>query len=89
MAIDFLLLISRQGKVRLAKYYVPYSRKEKARTEREVVSKVLARPRKLCNFIEYRDRRVIYKRCVARAACALVAQAAANWLGGCVGGFAR
>ena len=36
MAIDFLLLISRQGKVRLAKYYVPYTRKEKARTEREV-----------------------------------------------------
>ena len=62
MAIDFLLLISRQGKVRLAKYYVPYTRKEKSRTEREVVSKVLARPRKMCNFIEYRDRRIIYKR---------------------------
>ena len=38
MAIDFLLLISRQGKVRLAKYYVPVSRKDKARTEREVTT---------------------------------------------------
>ena len=41
--IHFVLLISRQGKVRLTKWYSAYSAKEKARTVREVSSIVLAR----------------------------------------------
>lgn len=30
---------------------------------REVCSMVLARPSKLCNFLDYRDGKVVYKRC--------------------------
>ena len=63
--IHFVLLISRQGKVRLTKWYSPYSSKEKARTVREVSAVVLSRQQKQCNFLEYKDKKVIYKRCVA------------------------
>lgn len=60
--IHFVLLISRQGKVRLTKWYSPYSSKEKARTVREVSAVVLSRQQKQCNFLEYKDKKVIYKR---------------------------
>ena len=61
--IHFVLLISRQGKVRLTKWYSPYSAKEKARAVREVSSVVLSRQQKQCNFLEYKDKKIIYKRC--------------------------
>ena len=57
-----MLLISRQGKVRLTKWYSPYSAKEKARAIREVSAVVLSRQQKQCNFLEYKDKKVIYKR---------------------------
>merc|ERR1711988_1344153 len=60
--IHFVLLISRQGKVRLTKWYSAYSAKEKARTVREVSAVVLARQQKQCNFLEYKDKKIIYKR---------------------------
>ena len=34
--IHFALLFSRQGKVRLSKYYKPYSQKERAKLVKEV-----------------------------------------------------
>mmetsp|Transcript_61395 Transcript_61395/g.194354 ORF Transcript_61395/g.194354 Transcript_61395/m.194354 type:complete len:157 (+) Transcript_61395:903-1373(+) len=60
--IHFALLISRQGKVRLAKYYTQYSQKERNKMTRDVTNQVLARQQKLCNFIDWRDKKVIYKR---------------------------
>ncbi|CAM9172575.1 unnamed protein product, partial [Ectocarpus sp. 6 AP-2014] len=60
--INFLLLISRQGKTRLTKWYQTYSAKEKARTVREITSTVLARAPKMCNFVEWRDKKIVYKR---------------------------
>lgn len=60
--IHFVLLISRQGKVRLTKWYSPYSAKEKARAVREVSAVVLSRQQKQCNFLEYKDKKIIYKR---------------------------
>ncbi len=61
--IRFLLLISRQGKVRLTKWYSPYTQKDKARIMREVTSMVLSRPPKMCNFIEWKEKKIVYKRC--------------------------
>ena len=66
--IHFVLLISRQGKVRLTKWYSPYSAKEKSRAVREVSAVVLSRQQKQCNFLEYKDKKIIYKRC-ARLFC--------------------
>jgi len=91
-----VLLISRQGKTRLTKWYTPYASKarldtciihctpdlsggfdsmsalfsgfvwvqlqEKSRIVRELTSTVLSRPPKACNFIEWKDQKVVYKR---------------------------
>ena len=42
--IHFALLFSRQGKVRLSKYYVPYSQKERGKLVKEVTASILSRP---------------------------------------------
>ena len=60
--IHFVLLVSRQGKLRLAKWYSAAPQKEKQRTIREITSMVLSRSQKLCNFIEWRDYKIVYKR---------------------------
>jgi len=60
--IHFIMLISRQGKTRLTKWYSPYSQKEKTRICREVGNMVLNRPQKLCNFLEWKTFKIIYKR---------------------------
>ena len=60
--IQFVLLMSRQGKVRLSKWYTPRSTKEKQKTHRELSNMILARQQKLCNFLEWKDVKVIYKR---------------------------
>ncbi|GJD11145.1 AP-1 complex subunit sigma-1 [Galdieria sulphuraria] len=58
----FLLLISRQGKVRLAKWLEPYSQKERTKTSQELATLLTARSSKMCNFIEWRDLKVVYRR---------------------------
>eukprot|EP00898_Chlorokybus_atmophyticus_P000369 jgi/Chlat1/1332/Chrsp118S01725 len=60
--INFVLLISRQGKVRLSKWYDTYTQKERSKIVREVSAMILNRPAKLCNFMEWRDQKIIYKR---------------------------
>lgn len=62
--IHFLLLVSRQGKIRLTKYYSRYPASEKTRMLREVATMVLNRSAKMCNFLEWKDKKIIYKRCV-------------------------
>ncbi len=57
-----MLLISRQGKTRLAKWFVQMAAKEKTRAVRELTATVLSRAPKMCNFIEWQDKKVIYKR---------------------------
>jgi len=62
MGVHFFLLVSRQGKTRLTKWFTQFSSKEKTRATRELTATVLARPPKMCNFIEWQDKKVIYKR---------------------------
>uniref|UniRef100_A0A4W5JMX1 Adaptor related protein complex 1 subunit sigma 2 n=1 Tax=Hucho hucho TaxID=62062 RepID=A0A4W5JMX1_9TELE len=63
--MQFMLLFSRQGKLRLQKWYVPLSDKEKKKITRELVQTVLARKPKMCSFLEWRDLKVVYKRKVS------------------------
>lgn len=58
-----VILVSRQGKVRLTKFYdqAP-SKKDKQRIVREITSQVLARGPKMCNFVEYKGKKIVYKR---------------------------
>uniref|UniRef100_A0A8C6P5J3 AP-1 complex subunit sigma-2 n=1 Tax=Nothobranchius furzeri TaxID=105023 RepID=A0A8C6P5J3_NOTFU len=60
--MQFMLLFSRQGKLRLQKWYVPLSDKEKKKITRELVQTVLARKPKMCSFLEWRDLKIVYKR---------------------------
>ena len=59
-----MLLFSRQGKVRLQKWYSPLSLKEKKKIMRELIATILSRKSKMCNFLEYKGTKVVYKRCV-------------------------
>lgn len=62
MPINYLILVSRQGKIRLAKWFTTLSAKEKAKIVKDVTALVLARRTKMCNFLEYKDTKVIYRR---------------------------
>ncbi|ORX88363.1 AP-1 complex subunit-like protein [Basidiobolus meristosporus CBS 931.73] len=62
MGINYMLLVSRQGKVRLTKWFVTLSQKEKAKIVKDVSQMVLARKAKMCNFLEYKDTKVVYRR---------------------------
>ena len=80
LQINFILLVSRQGKTRLTKWFVQKEPKvrfcdagyftnhaclqDKTRSVRELTGMVLSRAPKLCNFLEWRDKKVVYKRLV-------------------------
>ncbi|ORY75482.1 AP complex, mu/sigma subunit [Protomyces lactucae-debilis] len=60
--LQYILLVSRQGKVRLAKWFITLSQKDKAKIVKDVTQLVLARRTKMCNFLEYKDTKVVYRR---------------------------
>ncbi|OWP02429.1 hypothetical protein B2J93_3217 [Marssonina coronariae] len=83
MAIHYLILLSRQGKVvsmlnrapnscfsapilsgqqRLAKWFTTLSPKDKAKIIKDVSQLVLARRTRMCNFLEYKDSKIVYRR---------------------------
>ncbi|KAK7878393.1 hypothetical protein WMY93_031023 [Mugilogobius chulae] len=70
--MQFMLLFSRQGKLRLQKWYVPLSDKEKKKITRELVQTVLARKPKMCSFLEWRDLKIVYKRYASLYFCCAV-----------------
>ena len=79
--MQFMLLFSRQGKLRLQKWYVPLCEKEKKKITRELVQTVLARKPKMCSFLEWRDLKVVYKRLV----CGSVRRSVRMWVSWSVG----
>ena len=60
--IHFITLFSRQGKIRLQKWYDVYPEKEKRKITKEITNTILARTQKMSNFLEWRDLRIVYKR---------------------------
>jgi len=60
--IHFVILFSRQGKIRLQKWYEARPEKEKKKVTRELTSVVLSRKPKMCNFLEWKDLKIVYKR---------------------------
>ena len=60
--IQFMLLISRQGKTRLKQWFVPCLERDQFKTIKEVSSLILSRSPKVCNFLEWRDYKLCYKR---------------------------
>lgn len=60
--MQFMLLFSRQGKLRLQKWYVAHPDKVKKKITRELITTILARKPKMCSFLEWRDLKIVYKR---------------------------
>jgi len=60
--IQFVLLFNKAGKVRIAKWYSPASQKEKQSTAKEVIRLVLRRPANHCQFVEWKDSKIVYTR---------------------------
>ncbi|KAF2721900.1 Adaptor protein complex sigma subunit [Polychaeton citri CBS 116435] len=76
MAIRYMILLSRQALIpipsweprlngfqqRLAKWFTTLSPREKGKIIKDVSQLVLARRTRMCNFLEYKDTKVIYRR---------------------------
>lgn len=60
--IHLIILFSRQGKIRLQKWYNSYSEKDKRKITKDVPNTILARTQKMSNFLEWRNLRIVYKR---------------------------
>jgi AP-1 complex subunit sigma 1/2 len=60
--IHWIMLISRQGKVRLAKWYAPSTSSSRTQTMRDVVALVLPRSPKMCNVVDWKAGKLVYKR---------------------------
>jgi AP-1 complex subunit sigma 1/2 len=57
-----MLLFSRQGKLRLQKWFAAQPDKAKKKITRELVTTILARKPKLCSFLDWKDLKIVYKR---------------------------
>lgn len=62
LQMRFMLLFSRQGKLRLQKWYTATAERDKKKMVRELMQVVLARKPKMCSFLEWRDLKIVYKR---------------------------
>lgn len=62
MSISYFLLISRQGKLRLSKWFVTLQSKEKQKIIKDVTQLILSRRPKMCNVVEYKDSKFVYKK---------------------------
>ncbi|KAM3716151.1 AP-1 complex subunit [Dirofilaria immitis] len=72
--MQFMLLFSRQGKLRLQKWYVAYQDKVKKKITRELITTILARKPKMCAFLEYKDLKIVYKRYASLYFCCAIEQ---------------
>ncbi|KAF4751807.1 AP-1 complex subunit sigma-1A [Perkinsus olseni] len=67
--IHFILLVSRQGKIRLMKWYVPTTVQDQQRDAKEASNLVLKRGQKLCNILEWREQKIVYRRDILFKSC--------------------
>ncbi|KAH9370808.1 hypothetical protein HPB48_006307 [Haemaphysalis longicornis] len=74
LQMQFMLLFSRQGKLRLQKWYMAHPDKLKKKITRELVTTILARKPKMCSFLEWKDLKVVYKRYASLYFCCAVEQ---------------
>ncbi|XP_041125689.1 AP-1 complex subunit sigma-2-like isoform X1 [Polyodon spathula] len=67
--MHFMLLFSRQGKLRLQKWFIAIEEREKMKIIREMTQSVLARQPKTCNFMDWKDLKIVYKRYASLYIC--------------------
>jgi len=59
---DFIVLMSRQGKIRLSEFFSSYTESQKKRILRDIAADVLPRQAKMCNIIEKGEYKFVYRR---------------------------
>uniref|UniRef100_A0A0K8STQ4 AP complex subunit sigma n=1 Tax=Lygus hesperus TaxID=30085 RepID=A0A0K8STQ4_LYGHE len=72
--MQFMLLFSRQGKLRLQKWYMAHPDKLKKKITRELITTILARKPKMCSFLEWKDLKIVYKRYASLYFCCAIEQ---------------
>jgi len=72
--MQFMLLFSRQGKLRLQKWYVAHPDKLKKKITRELITTILARKPKMSSFLEWKDLKIVYKRYASLYFCCAIEQ---------------
>ncbi|GAA5810466.1 hypothetical protein MFLAVUS_003887 [Mucor flavus] len=73
MKLRFILVQNRQGKTRLAKWYVPYEDEEKIKLKGEVHRLIAPRDQKhQSNFVEFRNYKIVYRRYAGLFFCVCV-----------------
>lgn len=72
--LNFMLLFSRQGKLRLQKWYHTQPQKAERKITRDLIQLILARKPKMCSFVDYKDYKVVYKRYASLYFCCAVDQ---------------
>ncbi|XP_052658704.1 WD repeat and FYVE domain-containing protein 1 isoform X5 [Harpia harpyja] len=70
--IHFILLFSRQGKLRLQKWYMTLPDKEKKKIVREIVQIILSRNQKTSSFVDWKDLKLVYKRYASLYFCCAI-----------------
>lgn len=60
--IHCLMLINRQGKIRLVKWYDSGNITDRHKYMREVAVTIIGRSSRLCNFMEWGEYKIVYKR---------------------------
>lgn len=65
MSIHYLLLISRQGKLRLAKWFIPLLSKAKAKIVKDLTQLTLSRQQRSSNFLEYKGEKVFHQNLIS------------------------
>ncbi|KAF7472010.1 Hypothetical predicted protein [Marmota monax] len=70
--IHFILLFSRQGKLRLQKWYTTLPDKERKKVTREIVQIILSRGHRTSSFIDWKELKLVYKRYASLYFCCAV-----------------
>uniref|UniRef100_A0A6G1SN42 AP complex subunit sigma n=1 Tax=Aceria tosichella TaxID=561515 RepID=A0A6G1SN42_9ACAR len=60
--MHFMILFSRQGKLRLQKWFTAYPDKQKKKIIREITGLILARKPQTCAFVEWKELKLVYRR---------------------------
>ncbi|KAL6086262.1 hypothetical protein STEG23_035821, partial [Scotinomys teguina] len=70
--IHFILLFSRQGKLRLQKWYTTLPDKERKKITREIIQTVLSRGHRTSSFIDWKELKLVYKRYASLYFCCAI-----------------
>lgn len=68
------MLFSRQGKLRLQKWYSAYPDKSKKKITRELIATILSRKQKMSSFLEWKESKIVYKRYASLYFCCSIEQ---------------